>query len=400
MYSDIQSIDDAIEMGAFDDLPPEREPPPSVDDIPIDNEPDWIDVEDVRAGRQGAGKQKFEKEPSPGNGKLRFPCRWHWEIQPKPTNWLVQDWLEQEALGVIFGPVESFKSFVAIDMACAIASGAEWHGFKTFGAERPVLYVVGEGGSGFRRRIKAWCMYHGIEDKAVKVLEMPAFMADDSLQVQAAIESIREVLGDESPCALFIDTLNRAMSGDENDSHAMTQMVHGLDAIRKALSCAVVVIHHSGWGDRTRVRGSSVLHGAIDVSIRANRIEDTVSIEATKMKDADKPGMLYLLSRRLDLGEVHPDTGDSITSLVMVDAQKPEIKNRIPKSGDKLAIIQEVLCEMLEAKDERLDAAGKQPEGRVSYADWVAACRKLGVSRQVIHHNKDKFAIKDGYVYG
>jgi hypothetical protein len=399
MY-EFNNVSDILASGAFDGIPKDRlESPPSVDSIPIEEPPAWLNIDEAIAGK--AGLKPFEKKPkeNPEVSKLRFPCQWHWDIEIRDAQWLIDGWIEAGSLGVLFGPAESFKSFVAVDMACSIAAGVKWHGRNTKGCG-PIVYVLGEGAGGFRRRIKAWALRHGLADQDVRLLAMPAFMADDDAQVMAAIDSIREFLGDEIPCLVILDTLNRAMSGDENSTRDMTGMVHGLDAIRNSLSCAVLAIHHSGWSDKTRVRGSSALHGSLDVAIRAERINDVVRLEATKIKEAERPEPVYLEAIRMDLGTINPDNGQPMTSLVMVDTTQPEISETIPKTGDKLQLMQVVLCEMLDKRDEAFERAGKEPDGRIPYGAWVEECRKRGVSRQVISHNRKRFVIRDGFVYG
>jgi DNA replication protein DnaC len=42
-----------------------------------------------------------------------------------PIVWLVHDYLEQSALAVLFGPPGKGKSFLALDLACCVATGIE-----------------------------------------------------------------------------------------------------------------------------------------------------------------------------------------------------------------------------------------------------------------------------------
>ena len=54
----------------------------------------------------------------------------------------------------IWGSPKSGKSFVAVAMSCAIASGQDFYGNKSF--KKPVLYLCGEGRRGMVRRLHAW----------------------------------------------------------------------------------------------------------------------------------------------------------------------------------------------------------------------------------------------------
>ena len=79
-----------------------------------------------------------------------------------PPNWLVNGMVEERAFGVLYGPAHSFKSFVALDWALSIATGHAWQGRPV--RKGHVLYVVGEGTTGFARRIKAWLKEHDCTD--------------------------------------------------------------------------------------------------------------------------------------------------------------------------------------------------------------------------------------------
>ncbi len=76
------------------------------------------------------------------------------------TPWRVKKIFPEVGLCAIYGPSASGKSFLAIDLACAIAAGATWFGHKTYAC--PVTYVMLEGEAGLAARIKAWVNRPGI----------------------------------------------------------------------------------------------------------------------------------------------------------------------------------------------------------------------------------------------
>ncbi|WP_416382120.1 MULTISPECIES: AAA family ATPase [Lelliottia] len=57
------------------------------------------------------------------------------------------------ALCSIYGPGGSFKSFLAVSLACHIASGTSWGGRRI--NQGAVLFIFGEGGTSVSRRIRA-----------------------------------------------------------------------------------------------------------------------------------------------------------------------------------------------------------------------------------------------------
>ena len=62
--------------------------------------------------------------------------------------------LEVDCVGTIFGKPGSGKSFIAIDMACCIATGTPYHGRDVL--QGAVVYIAGEGHNGLKRRQMAW----------------------------------------------------------------------------------------------------------------------------------------------------------------------------------------------------------------------------------------------------
>src|SRR5690349_20858568 len=91
---------------------------------------------------------------------------------PEPE-WLVDRMLTTNSLAVLFGP-GSAKSFAAVGIALSIATGHQW-------ASKPVkkgrvIYVVGEGVGGIKKRVAAWKKHHGVTSsmkRALFIMEAP-----------------------------------------------------------------------------------------------------------------------------------------------------------------------------------------------------------------------------------
>ena len=58
---------------------------------------------------------------------------------PAPA-WLIEGILPERALTLMFGTSNSFKSFLAVDMACHIATNRNWHGQAI--KPGPVVYIA------------------------------------------------------------------------------------------------------------------------------------------------------------------------------------------------------------------------------------------------------------------
>ena len=68
--------------------------------------------------------------------------------------WNIQGLLQNNAIAWIYGPPGSYKSVLAMGMACCVATGMDWCGRKT--RQGPVLYISAEGGGGVYAMREAW----------------------------------------------------------------------------------------------------------------------------------------------------------------------------------------------------------------------------------------------------
>jgi phage/plasmid primase-like uncharacterized protein len=241
------------------------------------------------------------------------------DLQLKPAAWLIKGVLEHDTIAVLFGDPGTYKSFLAIDWACCIASGKKFHKFDTR-RPGPVVYICGEGYGGITRRFHAWCIKNKIDraNLPVYVSTAPAGLGDPE-QLKIVIDQIATI--GQTPSAIFVDTLSRNFSGDENSTSDMQAYVQAIDQLRRAYSGAtVVMVHHSGHGDKSRARGSMVLKGAIDAEYRMMR-EDSggktlVTLENIKMKDADVIDPLAFRPVPVDL-PIQDEDGNRVSSLVL-----------------------------------------------------------------------------------
>jgi 5S rRNA maturation endonuclease (ribonuclease M5) len=212
------------------------------------------------------------------------------EVLTQVTNpkWLIKDVCEQESLMQIFGAPKSGKSFVAVAMSCAIASGQDFYGNKSF--KKPVLYLCGEGRRGMVRRLHAWQQgkysLKGIplylSDRAVRIGDK-----DDFERLTQEIEAIKAIEGDIG--MIVVDTFQRNFGGgNENSAEDVGNFIHQLDGLISTYGCNVCIVHHSGH-EGTRARGSSVIGASLDYEFSVKRTDKNeqmfVSFQQTLNKD-------------------------------------------------------------------------------------------------------------------
>uniref|UniRef100_UPI003F67DF29 AAA family ATPase n=1 Tax=Aeromonas veronii TaxID=654 RepID=UPI003F67DF29 len=106
-------------------------------------------------------------------------------------SYLIKGLLPASSMCSIYGPSGSFKSFTAVSIACHISTGLAWDGRPV--QQGAVLYIVGEGGVGVPRRIKAWAdEYHEQQDVPnLYRVNQPVFMAADAQVNELRLSAIQ-----------------------------------------------------------------------------------------------------------------------------------------------------------------------------------------------------------------
>ncbi|MCA3441955.1 MAG: AAA family ATPase [Rhodobacter sp.] len=191
---------------------------------------------------------------------------------------LVKGMLDEGAFSVFYGPSNSGKTFVVLDLAYSIALGRDWAGMKT--TKAAVLYIAAEGGGGIKKRIAALRQRPGAADPEAFYLSAGSIdLRRPDGEVAAVIETVRSLGG---VGLIVIDTLSRALAGGD-ETKDMGALVVNIDKIRQATGAHVLLVHHSGKDVAKGARGSSELRGAIDTEINI----DGGAIRVTKQRDLE-----------------------------------------------------------------------------------------------------------------
>ena len=136
------------------------------------------------------------------------------EIELKPIKWQVKDYFESHAITFLYGDTEAFKTFICLDIACAIATGEDW--IPDCPTEQGlVLYICGEGRNGIRRRLEAWAKHNNKPiPENLLISDMSTDLSDTNAisDLVGAIESLGT-----KPAVVIVDTFARNYTdGGEN----------------------------------------------------------------------------------------------------------------------------------------------------------------------------------------
>lgn len=241
----------------------------------------------------------------------------------------------------LFGPSGDGKTFVALGMSLAVATGGVWNGNQC--EKGLVIYFNGEGREGFKLRCRAWQKHHGITGQVDFHSSRSAIEFNDSglRQVRAEVKALEEQTG-QKVALIVIDTLARHLIGDENSTQHMSEFIKQVDGLRDTFpDSTALIVHHTGNNAEAtgRSRGSSALKAAVDVEIQCMKFELTF----TKMKDSAPPAPVGFKFKVIDLG--FDDDGEPITSCVLEYGEmstrnkQPVILKTTPAERNILGII-------------------------------------------------------------
>lgn len=296
------------------------------------------------------------------------------EMPVKPVAWLVRQYIEEDALAVLYGPPGKGKSFFALDVSCCIASGQPFHGHEV--KSGAVFYIAGEGHNGLARRLRAWAKLNDAGAPPLLFMsEAPTDLAcaTKANQVAEAVQQLADRTGTQ-PVLIVIDTLARNFGGDENSATEVGQFVRHADALRRHWKATVLIVHHSGKDGDRGARGSSALKGAADAEYEVSRNDDDKLVRLTprKMKDAEEPPPLAF---ELVGVPILDDDGNPIggAALKLTDYTPPATPSR-PKGANQLKALGVLRALYIEV-EERLTRQGRQDHPvNVLTEDWRARC--------------------------
>lgn len=253
------------------------------------------EVQPAPATSEPLANQPANQTETPGSPPKRTLTLESWDdIKDEPVEWLIEKVLPKRGFAALYGPPGSFKSFIALDIAAAIARGAQWMGQDSLPSQNgAVVYIAGEGHGGIGARIKACRIHHEID------AGIPIYILRHQINLRSSTEDINTLMLAVAELAetrqlkidlIVIDTLARAFGGgNENSSEDMGAFITSCGHLQQVFEAALLVIHHSGKDQAKGLRGHSSLLGAVDTELELLRFDDQPRgiLTVSKQKDGE-----------------------------------------------------------------------------------------------------------------
>ena len=220
------------------------------------------------------------KEDQPNSRKKLLVESWD-SIKDEPVEWLVDSIIPKKAFVALYAPPASWKSFIALDLAEAIATGRDWMGYK-IPKKGAVLFISGEGYGGMGARVSACKIQNKSPDGAnLYIIRAQLNLRSSPEDFTELLNAINELVAEiGEPLELIIlDTLMRMAGGEFNESSSedMGGFITQTGKLQEIFECALLVIHHTGKDISKGLRGHSSLLGGCDTVLEIQRQDSVIN---------------------------------------------------------------------------------------------------------------------------
>jgi len=283
---------------------------------------------------------------------------------PTERRWLVDQLWGDEAVGIVGGEPKCCKSFLALDLAVAVASGAPcMRRFAVARAGRVLLFAAEDALHVVRQRLAGIARAAGrdIDDLDIQVITAPSVRLDverDRDALTATVDKLR-------PRLLVLDPFVRLHRIDENQSGEVAPLLAYLRELQRRYHVAVVLVHHARKGGAKMragqaLRGSSEFHAWGDSNLYLRRHGDQLTLSVEHRAAASISNV-----------SLHLDTADEAVALTATD-REPAARATEPEAAAEISIDQRILAELVLA-DAPLSATALRKRCQLRNATLQAA---------------------------
>jgi AAA domain len=191
------------------------------------------------------------------------------------TQWLIEGLWSDQAVGILGGEPKCCKSFLALDVAVSVASGAAClRQFPVRRTGKVLLFPAEDSLAVVRQRLEgiACAAQVDFQSLPVEVITAPSLRLDTPTDRQRLTQSVQAL----QPILLILDPLIRLHRVDENDATQIATLLSYLRELQRQFGLAVLLVHHARKDSHSSrpgqaLRGSSELHGWGDSNLYLRR---------------------------------------------------------------------------------------------------------------------------------
>jgi len=295
------------------------------------------------------------------------------------TQWLVESLWADQAVGILGGEPKCCKSFLALDVAVSVASGASClRQFPVPRAGKVLLFPAEDSLAIVRRRLEGIAGAAGVAFASlpIEVITAPSLRLDAATDRQRLANTVDQL----RPILLILDPLIRLHRVDENDATQIAALLSYLRELQRQFHLAVLLVHHARKDSNSSrpgqaLRGSSELHGWGDSNLYMRRrgSQLTLSTEHRAAPSQDHiPLQLIENGSDVSLGILETPMAQAPSQLTPVERvhqtlaglEGPVSVQQLRKlCGIRTAVVCSALVELCQRGDVSRDSTGYRIKG-------------------------------------
>lgn len=204
--------------------------------------------------------------------------------QQAAPSWLIEDLWGDEAVGFIAGTPKAGKTWLALELAVAVASGQPCLGrYAVRRRGHVLLYAAEDTAPDIKHRVAAIAHTRGLaglDRLALGLITVPDLRLDSDEHQQRLAATLAEI----QPRLLILDPLVRLHRGDENSAADVSLLLGCLRQLQRQHAVAIILVHHvrktSANQPGQALRGSGDLHAWSDSSLYLLRRREGIELHA------------------------------------------------------------------------------------------------------------------------
>lgn len=179
-----------------------------------------------------------------------------------PVRWLLDGLFLAGGAGILGGAPKTGKSFFALELAVAVASGTPGAGTWVVAIPGPVLLLAAE--DPLAVVVQRLAALAAARDRALATLPLD-LIVEPVVRLPDGLDRLAATVAQRRPVLLIVDPLIRVHRADENSAPEMAAILDGLRTLARDSGCAVLLVHHTRKAPALSSPGHG-LRGSSDLS--------------------------------------------------------------------------------------------------------------------------------------
>lgn len=244
----------------------------------------------------------------------------------KPRQLVFGNMIEKGVVTLLSAQPGAGKSTLTMQIACAVASGKDFAGFKVSRPEVVVCVAAEESRDEIMRRVAAITEHMRLDDEALdrlKILdrEGPLLMMDKAsgkAMVTKEAEMLEHLIIENGAGMVMFDPFVHTHDLDESSNSEMAAMISSIQAMGRRTNTAILMVHHLAKNTKAENldsnRGATAIGAAVRsaCTLRQDVGSDTVILQCVKSNNHAKADQTAVFQR----SSVTLSTGDKVGILV------------------------------------------------------------------------------------